>query len=235
MSNNARKRRGLAIGLVVGGLTLSQPVLADILKYLGPAFGGYVTTSGLTNTPTPPNPVTASPSTGAVSMLNLTAGGSFAAWCVDIYSWLNTTSTGASYTLTSGATFFGGSPSKVTDLERLASLYLGSVNTVAESGAFQLAVWEIVYENSGSYGLGTGNFQVASASGGAITTANTWLSALGSGVPTMTLNVWASSSSQDLAVFTSAVPEPEIYAMLAAGLGFLGFVGKKRRQARADA
>jgi hypothetical protein len=168
-------------------------------------------------------------------MLNLTSGGSFAAWCVDIYSWLNTTSTGSSYTLTPGGTFFGGSPSKVTDLERLASQYLASVNTVAESGAFQLAVWEIVYENSGSYGLGTGNFQVASASGGAIATANSWLSALGSGVPTMSLSVWASSSSQDLAVFTSAVPEPEIYAMMAAGLGLLGFVGRKRRRSLASA
>lgn len=168
-------------------------------------------------------------------MLNLTAGGgSFAAWCVDIYSWLNTSSAGSSYTLTSGANFYSGSPNRVTDLERLASQYLGSVDTVAESGAFQLAVWEIVYENSGTYGLGTGNFQVASASGGAIATANSWLAALGSGTPTMTLSVWASSSSQDLAVFTSAVPEPEIYAMLAAGLGFLGFVGKKRRQARAE-
>lgn len=33
--------------------------------------------------------------------------------------------------------------------------------------------------------------------------------------------------------FTNAVPEPELYAMLAAGLGFIGFVGARRRRMRA--
>jgi hypothetical protein len=236
MLNKTKERGGWAVGLIVlSSLAASQPASADMLRYLGPAFGGFVSTSGLSNTPAPPNPVTGSPSTGAVSILNLTAGGSFAAWCVDIYSWLTTTSTGANYTLTPGTTFYNSALNKVTDLERLASQYLASVDTVAESGAFQLAVWEIVYENSGTYGLGAGNFTVASASGGAIATANSWLSNLGSGTPTMTLSVWASSSSQDLAVFTSAVPEPEIYAMFAAGLALIGFVGSRRRQARAGA
>jgi hypothetical protein len=239
MLDKTNKRDGIAIGLIMfSWLAVSQPASADMLKYLGPAFGGYVSTSGLSNTPTPPSPVTGSPSTGAVSMLNLTAGGSFAAWCVDIYHWLNSSSTGSSYTLTQGTNFYSSSPRGaqiVTDLERLASQYLASVNTKAESGAFQLAMWEIVYENSGTYGLGSGNFRVASASDGARSMANTWLAGLGNGTPTMTLSVWASSSSQDLAVFTSAIPEPEIYAMLAVGLGLLGFVGKKRRKALAGA
>lgn len=221
-------RTALAL-LVLSSASAYQPASADILKYDGPAFGGYVSTSGLTNSPTPPVPVTGTPNAGAVSMLNLTTGGgSFAAWCVDIYSWLNTSSSGASYTLTPGSGFFGSS--QVTALERLASQHLASINTVAESGAFQLAVWEIVYENSGVYNLGTGNFQVASASGGALATANSWLAALGNGVPTLALSVWASSISQDLAVFSAPIPEPEIYAMLLAGLGLMGFVAKRRRE-----
>jgi hypothetical protein len=221
-------RSALALVMLISSGAL-QPAAADILKYSGPAFGGYVSTSGLTNTP---NPVTGSPNAGAFSMLNVTAGGgSFAAWCVDIYSWLNTSSSGASYTLTSGTSFFGGS-SIVTALERLASQHLASIDTVAESGAFQLAVWEIVYENSGTYDLGTGNFRVASASGGAISTANSWLAGLGSGARTMTLGIWASSSSQDLAVFAAPIPEPEIYAMMLAGLGLLGFAGKRNKRRR---
>lgn len=228
-------RTALAL-LVLSSASAFQPSSADILKYDGPAYGGYVSTSGLTNTPTPPNPVTSSPKAGAVSMLNLTAGGgSFAAWCVDIYSWLNTSSSGATYTLTPGTSFFSGSV--VTALERLASQHLTSIDTVAESGAFQLAVWEILYENSGTYDLGTGNFQVASASGGAISAANSWLAGLGSGARTMTLSIWASSTSQDLAVFAAPIPEPEIYATMLAGLGLLGFVGnrnKRRRQTMAS-
>jgi hypothetical protein len=230
MSFKWKQLRRSALALVmIGSSGALQPAAADILKYAGPAYGGYVSTSGLTNTPTPPSPVSSSPNAGAFSMLNATAGGgSFAAWCVDIYSWLNTSSSGASYTLIPGSGFFGSS--QVTALERLASQHLASINTVAESGAFQLAVWEIVYENSGVYNLGTGNFQVASASGGALATANSWLAALGNGVPTLALSVWASSTSQDLAVFSAPIPEPEIYAMLLAGLGLMGFVAKRRRE-----
>lgn len=222
---------GSALALIVlSPWAALQPASADTLKYLGPAFGGYISTSGLTNTPTPPVPVTSSPSTGGISMLNLTAGGgSFAAWCVDIYSWLNTSSSGASYTLTSGASFYAGSPDTVTALERLASQHLASISTVAASGAFQLAVWEIVYENSGIYDLSAGNFQVVSPDY-PIETANSWLAALGNSAPTMTLSVWASSSSQDLAVFAAPIPEPEIYAMLLAGFGVMGFVARRKRQ-----
>jgi len=36
-------------------------------------------------------------------------------------------------------------------------------------------------------------------------------------------------AARDLTVVTN-VPEPEIYAMLAAGLGFMGFVARRRRQ-----
>jgi hypothetical protein len=53
----------------------------------------------------------------------------------------------------------------------------------------------------------------------------------------MTLSIWASSTSQDLAVFAAPIPEPEIYATMLAGLGLLGFVGnrnKRRRQTMAS-
>lgn len=206
------------------------PASADVLKYSGPAYGGYISTTGLTITTSPPFPVTTAPLAGGISMQNLTTGGgTFAAWCVDIYSWLNTSSSGANYTLTSGTSFFAGSLNTVTTLERLASQYLASVSTASDSGAFQLAVWEIVYETSGSYDLRSGNFYVDSPDN-PIDTANKWLANLGNSAPTMTLGVWASSSSQDLAVFAAPVPEPEIYAMLGVGLGVMGFVARRRKK-----
>jgi hypothetical protein len=213
--------------LVTLGALASQPAAADILKYVGPAYGGYVGTSGLTYSP--PG-VTSSPLAGGIMMQNLTAGGSFAAWCVDIFTWLNNSASGTNYTLTPGANFYSGSPDKVLALERLASQHLASLSTVSDSGAFQLAVWEIVYETGASYSLGTGAFQVGSATGGAIATANSWLASLGNSAPTMALSVWASGSSQDLAVFAAPVPEPEIYAMMIAGLGLLGFVARRRKR-----
>jgi hypothetical protein len=235
MSLKSNRLRGSVLAVIVLGASAAvQPASADVLRYLGPTYG-FVTTSGLSNTPTPPPPVTTHPNAGAFSMLNLTAGGpSFAAWCVDIYSFLNTSSSGASYSLTPGTSFYSGSPAVVTALERLASNYLGLVDTKAESGAFQLAVWEIVYEKSGTYSLGTGNFRVTSASDGARTLANTWLANLGTGTPTMTLSVWSSANSQDLAVFgPSPIPEPEIYAMMAVGLGLLGFARRQKQLGRA--
>lgn len=207
-----------------------RPASADVLQYAGPAYGGYISTTGLTITTSPPIPITSAPLAGGISMQNLTAGGgTFAAWCVDISSWLNTSSSGANYTLTSGSSFYAGSVGTVTALERLASQYLSPSMTVAESGAFQLAVWEIVYENSGTYDLRGGNFFVDSPDN-PIDTANKWLANLGNSAPTMALSVWASSSSQDLAVFAAPIPEPEIYAMLGVGLGVMGFVARRRKQ-----
>jgi len=221
--------RSILTFVVLSSFAVLQPASADTLQYLGPAYGGYISITGLTNTP---SPVTSSPSAGGISMLN--GGGSFAAWCVDISSWLNTSSSGAdNYTLTSGASFYSGSPNTVEALERLASQHLASISTVAASGAFQLAVWEVVYENSGTYDLNGGTFYVDSPDS-AIDTANSWLAALGDSASTMTLSVWASSTSQDLAVFSAApIPEPEIYAMLLAGLGLMGFVARRRHQGSA--
>lgn len=226
------KRSGGSILALAALILLAEwrPAAADVLQYSGPAFGGYISTTGLTITTSSPVPVTSAPLAGGISMRNLTTGGgTFAAWCVDVSSWLNTSSSGANYTLTSGTSFFAGSLSTVTALERLASQYLLPSMTVAESGAFQLAVWEIVYESSGAYDLRSGNFFVDSPDN-PIDTANKWLANLGNSTPTMTLGVWASTSSQDLAVFAAPVPEPEIYAMLGVGLGLMGFVARRRKQ-----
>lgn len=123
------------------------------------------------------------------------------------------------------------------------------------SVAFQLAVWEIVNENaSTNNGLATYNlsnsaaggfFRVASASPSdsispnVIGKASAWLAELST---TSSSNydayVWgvsngaSGSGMQDVVVFTP-VPEPEIYAMLGAGLGLMGFVARRRRQASA--
>jgi hypothetical protein len=207
-----------------------QSASADTLKYDGAAYGGYVGTSGLANVP---QGVTSSPAAGGFMMQNITnPGGSFVAWCLDIFDYLNTSAKGATYSLTPGSTFYSQS-STVTALERLASQHLDSLvlgNDRIASGAFQLAAWEIVNETSGAFGLGNGSFQVASADGGAIALANSWLSTLNSGPITKTLNVWrdVNGGTQDLAVF-APIPEPEIYVMMLAGLGLMGFVARRRR------
>ena len=208
-----------------------QSATADTLVYKGSAFG-YVSTSGVVTTP---SAITSTPAAGGFMMENTSnsiPNDSFLAWCLDVQGWLAGTAT---YNLQSAATFYPGALGavKISALERLATAVLPSVNTKAESGAFQLAVWEIVNETAGPYSLSNGNFVVGTASDGAYALANTWLANLGNGTfaaDTMTLSVWADARgvTQDLAVF-APIPEPEVYAMLGLGIGFLGFMSRRRK------
>lgn len=216
--------KSTAIAVAVAGLFAAQTAVADNLTFSGFANGSV--TSYIYNTPSPVGGNPTGVSAGGFNMTNTTAGGTFQAWCVDIFSWLSTSST--PYTLTAGNTFFNAT--KATALERLASNNLASVTgNATNSAAFQLAVWEIVNETTGVYSVSGGSFY---ATGAAAATANTMLSSLGTATPTMTLSVWKEVpgyATQDLAVF-APVPEPETYAMMLAGLGLMGFVARRRKQ-----
>ena len=214
------KIKSAALAVAVSGLFAAQPALADSLTFNG--FSNGSISASITS------PISLSASAGGISMTNTTPSPdvSFQAWCVDIF---NTLASPSSYTLQSASTFYSADPGKATALSHLASNYLSSVTNATTSGAFQLAVWEIVNEASGGgYNLGAGNFKATSGDATAVTTANTWLSNL-SGSVTMTASVWSSGSSQDVAVF-APVPEPETYAMMLAGLGLMGFVARRRKQ-----
>ena len=218
--------KSTAIAAAVAGLFAAQPAMADNLTFNGFANGSVSATIYNTPSPVGGNPTTVS--AGGFSMTNTTAGGTFQAWCVDIFSWLRTSST--PYTLTAGSTFFDST--KATALERLASNNLASVTgNASNSAAFQLAVWEIVNETTSSYNISSGTFY-ATSSAATVTVANTMLSGLGTATPTMTLSVWKevpNYTTQDLAVF-APVPEPETYAMMLSGLGLMGFVARRRKQ-----
>ena len=212
--------KSTAIAMAVAGLFAAQPAVADSLTFNG-FSNGYISAS-ITS------PISLWAGAGGFSMTNTTPSPdvSFQAWCVDIFHTLTSPS---SYTLQSASTFYSADPGKATALSHLASNYLSSVADATTSGAFQLAVWEIVNEASGgSYSLGAGNFRATSGNTAAVTTANTWLNNL-SGPVTMTASVWATGSSQDLAVF-APVPEPGTYAMILSGLGLMGFVARRRKQ-----
>ena len=175
---------------------------------------------------------------------------SFQSWCVDIFHHFGFPVT-APATKTSAATFFGSTLGAAdgariaADLGRLATNHLADViapisnaTTNLNSVAFQLVVWEIVNENAGFYGLGSGQFVANSATGTAISLANTWLAQLAGTTSQYTVDIWGVSNGasgtgmQDVAVF-APVPEPEIYVMLAAGFGLMGFVARRRRQTAA--
>lgn len=225
----------MAMPMAVTVAFATQFALADTLNYMGPAYGGYVSTSGVY---TSPEPITHTPAAGGLLMNTGVSSGSFLAWCLDVQGWLTSP---ANYSLQSGITFYPDPEGavKIDALERLATAVLPLVHTKGESGAFQLAVWEIVNETglTPTYSLAAGNFRVGDASDGALALAGEWLTNLNYGgtftADTMTLSVWkdVNDRTQDLAVFAAPIPEPEIYAMMIAGLGVLSFVARRRKKA----
>jgi len=233
--------RGKVVALV-GALLMSQGAAADTLKYGGAWFGTYDGTFKIADTL--PGPVVSlNVSAGAFKMTDVTGptlakGSTFMAWCVDIYHFLNTSASGASYQAVAGNAFYSGASAyKVTDLERLASYVFDKqlLTNATQSAAFQLATWEIINEVKGfAYNIGLNDFKVTSGDATAIALANQWLGVVNghSYALDQKLGIWQQTiagSTQDLAVF-APVPEPENYAMLAAGLALMGFIARRRRR-----
>lgn len=164
-------------------------------------------------------------------------GNSFQTFCADIFQDFPGWSVAdGSYALASGASVFG---SRATDVNKLFTNWYGSANTEAKSTAFQLALWEIIYESGSTYDVGSGTFTAKSTPNGSATgtiyaDANNMLGNLGTLGSTYTqVDVYRSADKQDFTTI-STVPEPEAYALALVGLGIL--VGARRlQQRRADA
>jgi len=99
------------------------------------------------------------------------------------------------------------------------------------STAFQLAVWELVYETDATHSLNTGNLR-DELNSDARTIANGWLSQVdsynGLGYQNWQLYGFASDTNQDFLAARFTTPEPG--SMLLAGLGLVGLAMTSRRR-----
>lgn len=189
------------------------------LALTGPVFGGYEI---FTSTGTLFNNIQYQ--AGSLQLATSSPSGSFATYCVELTQTASTSS--YQYNLTNFT------PSVAAGLSHLYQV-AGSPTNKPDSAAFQAAVWEIVYETSGSYGLGSGQgvFQGSFSSASINTQAAAWLTAVNglSAQPAQYIaQQYVNDGHQDYLVIS--VPEPESYALLLAGLGLIGTIARRRSQ-----
>jgi len=208
-------------------LTLASPALADTVTFPGYLHGSQSVTFTVPNQSTPGTTTNTVSAGGFATVVN--GGTTFETYCVDLYQTLSFGTTYNDYTNVGSGHVFANSHA-YADLGRLYGV-AGSILDAVHEAAFQMAVWEIAYETSGTYGLGTGA-ATFSASAGATTLATGWLASIANAPAGPAIGVFESRSHQD--VIYAPVPEPETYLMMVIGLAGMTAMTRRRKAAAAN-
>ena len=170
-------------------------------------------------------------------------GQSFSTFCTDVYQSL---SFGQTYqydrfTVDQTKALWGNAtynPNSYSLVSKLFTTAYSSVNNSTTSAAFQYALWELLYEKSGSYKIGSdGNFWLTGTDNLATTQANNWLASLSSASEGYSVQSLYSGAQQNPAnkqdlVIATPVPEPQTYALALVSLGIVaGYARRKRDKA----
>ena len=232
MSRSVLKSVVFSSALLMSGAAFAAPILIST-QVNGSYHGSYGSASVNIDSATNPDVTINGASAGAFALTgDLDGNGpaeNFAAFCLDIAHYL---SLPGYYTITTSP--FASDPLTTTQIGNVQTLFdmaFGSLTLTsnAQSAGFQLALWEIIYETTGTLSVGNGNF-TASGNTGAVNFANTLLGNLVSAGPVTqvyNLTCLESQNGQDL-VTASPVPLPAAGLLLLAALGGLGLARRRK-------
>ena len=162
-------------------------------------------------------------------------GNEFVTYCTDLFETFNWNTSYSNYFVAANGSADGFTLAQADLLGKLYTVANALVDTTDESVAFQLAVWEALYD-APIHDVGSGNFRVESGgNANQQALANAWLAqaeALGSSQFNVARlasvdAVGANDGQQDFIV-VSRVPEPATTALLLAGFAGLGLSMRRR-------
>lgn len=166
--------------------------------------------------------------TTALNYTYVATGQSFIAYCVEPEQSNGRAGFNRDYVVDS---FSGAQAQK---LQALFSSEYGHLNSYNDKAAFQVAIWEIMRETSGTLNASSGSFHVLGSDATSLqvtTLANSFLTTAASynGPALYSLTRLTNANLQDLVTATAnPVPEPETYALFLAGLGAIGLIARRR-------